>query len=419
MPRADIGTESTSMSGGKKGEFKVRFKDIAEKTMQPKSPDSPFKESLRVEFGIEGAGDDAVSLGVQIEDPADDLWGFVDDPGAAPTDNETALRKFIEQHVIRDPVDVYVNQFIRSRLAPEGTHTFERLLGIWTYSNDSGPRIGMTAVTADGLTATWSCKDPRLTKEIGTKGPEGDYIGDDKALNPNQYVFIYLQNFGLDWEQLQEKLRTAEAYWPRITDMELGVKPLFSDFDNPWPDFLAMIDKWNPVKMTIERHPQYGLGPKRVGQFPIVKMTPIERDESASAEFEHEKVLFLELWDNVTKAVMSKPDARFIAGGALTDDGKSVALVTLVPIIRTYPAAALKKKPDGDPAVVLPPTPDTWPLDALVCANFTAERLLALDQEDLFRVVNLSDTRGLMAWAEKAVPEWATVGQEQAEAEVL
>jgi hypothetical protein len=419
MPRADVGTESTSTSGGKKGEFRVRFKEIAEKTMKPKDPDSPFKESLRVVYAIEGAGDDAVSLGVTIEDPADDLWGFVSvSPDQAPANNEAALRQFIEANAVREVFDVYVNGFIRSRLAPEGTHTFERILGMWTYSTDGGPRIGMTAVTKDGLTTTWSCKDPQLQKEVGQSGPDADYIGGDGQLNPNQYVFIYLQNFGLDWEAMQENLKTAEAYWPRITDMETGTKPLFPSLENPWPGFLAMIDRWNPVKMEITRHAQYGLGPKRVGQFPIVKMTPIERDESG-AEFGREKALFLELWDNLTKAVLSRDDARFIAGANLTEDGKAVALATLKPLVVAHPQAVTAgKNPDGSPALCLPPEPQTWTLDGLVAANFTAERLLALEAEDLFNVVKLNDPAPFTTWAAEAVPEWADVGREQA-AEVL
>ena len=138
MPRADVGNESTSTSGGKKGEFKVKFDHIADEVMRPKSADSPFRDSLRVVFGLVGAESETVSLGVTIEDPIDDLWGFMPDPEKAPVHDEYALRQFVEANVIREPIDVYVNGFIRSRLAPEGEHTFERIIGIWRYSNNEG-----------------------------------------------------------------------------------------------------------------------------------------------------------------------------------------------------------------------------------------------------------------------------------------
>lgn len=404
----------------RKGEFVVQYQGIAEETMKPKSPDSPFKESLRVVFGIKGEGEETVSLGIAIEDPADDLWGFVPDPDAAPANDEAALRRFVEANMVKEPVTVYVSGFVQSRVATEGTHTFERIIRIYQYTRqrDGQARIGMVAVTRDGETTSWTCPEPQFDKRQGETS-DGDYIG---PLSADVHAFQYLQMFGLDWERLEnEDLANAKAFWPGHYDKDgKPVHPLFPDIMNPWPGFLRITDGhgWKRVRMEIERHPTYGLGPKQLGKG-LVKMIAVEGDAAASAEFEREKTLFLELWDNATKAVLSKPDARFIAGGNLTEDGKAVALATLVPIIRAYPAAALKKKPDGDPAVVLPPTADTWALDGLVCANFTAERLLALEAEALFNVVNLGEPAGLLAWAVETVPEWATVGQRQSEGEVL
>lgn len=414
MPRADVGTEQTSMSGErKKGEFKVKYTDIAEKTMKPKSPDSQFRESLRVTFDIVGKEDDTVSLGVVVEEPANDLRGFVGNPTAAPKDSETALRQFIETNIVREPVEVYVNGFIRSRLALEGTHVFEKIIAIYPYDKGQ-PRIGMTAITKDGLTTNWNCKDPQLRKERGERNPDSDYIGGDGELNPNQFAFVYLQAFGLNWEKMkQEDLPDAAAYWPGHYDKDgVPIEPLFPSLENPWPGFLDIIERHggNPVKIDVVRDDTYGLGPPRVGQFPHVKMTPIEREDNA--EFGREKALFLELWDNLTKVTLSNDAARFVAGGDFTEDGKAVALATLVPLVRAYPAAVTQKKPDGTPAVY-PPSPETWTLDGLVAANFTAERLLKLGTEDLFNCVHLNDkeAKNLLAWAAENVTEWADVGQ--------
>ena len=100
-----------------KGNFMVHYQEIAQDTMKPKSPDSPFRESLRVVFTIQGK-DETVNLGVAIESPSDGLLGFVPDPSAAPVNDEAALRKFIETNITYEPVEVYVSGFIRSRVAP-------------------------------------------------------------------------------------------------------------------------------------------------------------------------------------------------------------------------------------------------------------------------------------------------------------
>ena len=276
------------------------------------------------------------------------------------------------------------------------------------------------------MTTTWNCKEPQLEKRRGQRGPDDDYIGPKSQLNPNQRVFEYLTNFGLKWNNLEQDLQTAEAYWPGHADnQDIPIPALFRDIENPWPSFLEMIDRHgtgNPVKMEIVRHETYGLGPKRTGQFPIVKMIPIEREggiDVSAEEFKKEAILFGELWDNLTKVVFAKDDARFMVGGKFTEDGRALAVAVLVPLVHTYPDAVKLKKPDGSPRIDLPPEPNGWTLNGLVCANLTAERLMKLDEEERFNVVDLKEADNLLTWAAEAVPEWEGAGDDGEGGETL
>ena len=118
--------------------------------------------------------------------------------------------------------------------------------------------------------------------------------------------------------------------------------------------------------------------------------------------------MFLELWDNLTKIITGKDEARFMAGGRFTDEGRDVALSVLKPLVLTYPNAVTGTKADGTPEIVLPPNADTWTLDGLVCANFTAERLFKLTEQERFDLVNLSDHTGakIVEWAAENVPDF-------------
>ena len=422
-PRADVQEPGEGGSyQDHKGEFVVLYQDIAEETMKPKSPDSPFKESLRVAYNIKGT-EDTVSLGVSIESPAADLLGFVPDPNEAPVNNETALRQFIQGSAYREPLTVYVGGFIRSRLALEGTHTFTSIANVIQYNrqSDGQVRLVMVAATADGLTTSWTCPEPQFKKTKGeTPDSEDEYIG---PLSPDSYAFQYLQMFGLDWEQMQKDLRNAEAYWPGHYDTNGNpITPLFPDQSNPWNGFLAITARhgWKPVKMTVERHKQFGLGPKRIAKG-LVKMVEVDAGSSMNAEFEREKLVFLELWDNLTKVVLADDNTRFMAAGKLTDEGRTIASGILVPLLHRWPEGILKQKDDGSPAVHLPPTPDTWNINALVAASKTAEAIMGMDEEGRFLHVSLTDGgKNVVSWAELNLAEWWDgSGHTDSEAEVL
>jgi len=220
-PRADV--RQPGEGGGtfvdRKGEFVVQYQGIAEETMKPKSPDSPFKESLRVTFGIKG-DNDAVSLGVAIEDPADDLWGFVPDPDAAPANDASALRAFIEANVVKEPVEVYVSGFIQSRVATEGAHTFERIIRIYQYTRrrDGQSRIGMVAVTGDGQTTSWTCPEPLFEKRMENTHDQ-DYIG---PLSADVYAFQFVPYRPAPVRPLRERRQFSVAGRARTTGFAWG-----------------------------------------------------------------------------------------------------------------------------------------------------------------------------------------------------
>jgi hypothetical protein len=399
----------------RKGTFAVKFVEIAEEVMRPKSAASTFKDSLRLSFQVEGT-QETVSLAVQIADPADDLWGFVPNPDAAPKGNEAALRAFLEQNVNRGVLDVYVSGFIKDRVAPEGTHTFVRIVRIFPYTRDRDgkPRLGVTAVTADGMTATFYCPDPQFDRSVG-KTPDEDHIG---PLSPDVYIFQYLQVAGLDWAKMKDELERAKAYWPGHFDKDgQPIEPLFPDALNPWPGFLAMVERHGPkaFKLEIEQGPN-GLRPKQVAKG-LVKMIQVE-GPTLDAEFEKERAAFEEVWNLLAQVVYAREDVRFLAGGKLTEDGKRLALATLVPLVRAHPDAVKDRNPDGSAKVWLPPSPNTWNINGLVCATFTAQRLLKLDEAARFDLVNLGkpDPEKVVKWAAGAVPEWSGAGYAEEEA---
>jgi len=110
-----------------------------------------------------------------------------------------------------------------------------------------------------------------------------------------------------------------------------------------------------------------------------------------------------------------------MAGGKLTDEGRTIAVNVLVPLLNRWPEGILKQKEDGTPAVHLPPTPETWNINALVAASKTAEAIMGLDEGERFVAVNLGDQgASIIGWAEKNLADWWDgSGHTDTEAEVL
>jgi len=413
MPQASMGNEGDRRTG-KRGQFKVQFQEISEKVMRAKTADSNFPDSLRAVYKIVGS-DGTVSLSVPINDPASRLLGFCEEPENAPT-NEKELRAYISAFAIYDPIHVYVkNDFISSRLALEGEHTFVRITSIWPYQNKKPEdRLMFIGVTADGFTTSWNSKDPHLQYRIGDT-PDQDWIGDEGAFHQGKTAFQYLQAFGLSWAKLKDDIENAAALWPGHYDGDgRPIEPLFPNTENPWPGFLEIIKRHGPnaVKMTIVNDNQYGLGPLRTEKFSTVIMKPVEIVGGAdplTEEFNREAVQFMEDWEKLTQALFSKPDARFMVAGKFTAEGRDVAVHVIKPVVHAYPAVVKQSKEDGTPVIRIPPTRDTWQVNGVVCLNFLAERLAKQEAEVLFNLVNLSEPNPepLLAWVAENVPELA------------
>ena len=121
----------------------------------------------------------------------------------------------------------------------------------------------------------------------------------------------------------------------------------------------------------------------------------------------------MEDYDRLTQALFSKGDVRLMLGGKFTPEGRDVALNVIRPVVHAYPETVKKLKDDGTPVIRIPPTPDTWQTDGLVCLGFVAERLIAAGTEKLFGLVNFSqpDNGKLLAWTAENVPELALIGE--------
>jgi hypothetical protein len=157
------------------------------------------------------------------------------------------------------------------------------------------------------------------------------------------------------------------------------------------------------VKWETERHPQYVLSMVKGNIWfelePLLaKGTPEEQ------AFRDEKEVFLELWENLSRVILEKDDVRFVAGvGIITEDAKPIVKGILVPIVRAYPGLVKQHREDGIPMVTFPIERDNWFTNSLAVLGFLAERLMKVD--DVFEVVNLTDPKTLLAWAEENVSE--------------
>lgn len=394
---------------GLTGNFTAKPTEVADKKIEGREgrPDS-----LRVVFEVEGQ-DDKLSLFVPLHESAvDRLRPFIHDADNVPTD-EAGLRSYLASNLPGDTFLVYAsNGSIRGTTAPAGKHRI-RLTGLhkFTRRTDGQERVRFFAETKTFETVTFTVKYPDLVCKVGQK-PEQDDIGPAKELSPNKYLFEYLIAFGLDWQQFGQEITDAYQNGNLFTRLGLdGPEPgYFSEPDDITEELFQATKRHGPnrwCEVEIVDNKQYGLGPRR-GEWSHIELTPIiVEGASDNAEFNREKLVFLEMWENLTKIVLGKDAARFMVGSALTDDGRTIAKGILVPLLYRWPEGMLTKKSDGTPAIHLPPTPETWNINAVACANLTAEKLMALDEEARFRVANLTDQgASIIAWAEENLADW-------------
>ena len=394
---------------GVTGNFHAKPTIIADKLIQGKDGRS---DALRVVFEVEGK-EDTLSLFVPLSDNAADvLHPFIPNTKDVPTD-EAGMRSYLASNLPTQTFFVYASRSsIRGTTAKPGKQRV-RLIGLHKFSrqSDSQERVRFFAENKDHETVTWTTEYKGIETKVGDKPEE-----DDIDLSPNPYLFEYLIAFGLDWEQLGMELSTAYEDGQLFPHLGLdGETPGFFNDPTDLTDELYQAtrrhspNRWCDV--TIVDHEKYGIGPKR-GEWSHIDFTPVIVE--SNTEFNREVETFLELWENLTKVVMARDEARFMAAGKFTQDGVAMMKAILKPLVLAYPAAVVP-----DPPVIFnaTPSPDTWTLDGLVCASFTAQRLMKVASEDngaLFDLIDLSDHEGtkVLEWAAGNVPEWATIGQE-------
>lgn len=243
--------------------------------------------------------------------------------------------------------------------------------------------------------------------------PENDYIGPKAAFNPDKSPWFYLVKLGLDWARFVKEMSESKALWPGHYDERLD--PVESFFDDPADLTMAMIiaisrHGLKPVKVTVHVDPKYGLQVKK-GQFFFELTEVIVQGQGPSAEFEREKGAFYLNLDALTAKVLNRPDARFMAGDKVTEDGRKMigtdTTGIIKPLILAYPALVKLRRDDGTPGINIPPTPESWTLNGLAALNIAIERLMRLDDGEMFTTINMTNPAPLLAWAKTNCPELA------------
>ena len=362
-------------------------------------------EALRVVFKIKGDPKQEVSWAIPIEAP--NLFPYT----SQVPQGEAALRKAIEGMIDTRPrwANVY-NGFINQWLASPGTHigTLDNIRG--GVSADTGKVWSFIRLkTREGLTASFPAGWPeKLVKKVGAT-PREDWIGPEEEFNSGKSPFHYLCQLGLDWERWTKvDLEEAPALFNGHYDSDgRQLKPYFEDIDD-WSLELMKACKDHglaSVQFKTDVHPKHGLGVvKPQGQF-FFALTPVEGSPEDKA-FSDEREVFLELWDNLTKVILQKPEVRLIAGtGKPTEHGKLVIKGVMVPIVRAYPQIVKLVKDDVPTVSFNPVSRENWRTNGLAVLGFVAERLMK--EQDLFEIVNLKDPTTLLAWAAENVPELA------------
>jgi hypothetical protein len=358
-------------------------------------------DSVRVVFKVKNdPNDKEVSWAIPIESP--DLRPFT----RKVPKGEKALRKEIEGMLTTEPTwaNVY-NNFIQRWLCPPGKH-LGRLNDIrQTVSREGVTRWFIQLVTEDNQTTEFPAKWHGVEMEVGEM-PDQDWAGPKELLNSGKSPFYYLCQLGLEWDRWIQELENAEALFPGHYDSDgRQIAPYFEDMDDWTLTMLKAVQRHGlaQVKWETERHPQYVLSMVKGNIWfelePLLaKGTPEEQ------AFRDEKEVFLELWENLSRVILEKDDVRFVAGvGIITEDAKPIVKGILVPIVRAYPGLVKQHREDGIPMVTFPIERDNWFTNSLAVLGFLAERLMKVD--DVFEVVNLTDPKTLLAWAEENVSE--------------
>ena len=397
MPKVDAGT-------GERGEREsatlvVNIKEIAGEII---AATEDRAAGLKVVFTSKTGSE--VSYSVPLNDEAvDRVKPFTN---GKPTEfTESALREFIAANAKPNDLTVKVwGTWIQGFMPPVGFH-----IGIMSDAryNIGGQKVWFTLETREGFSIDFpSAPLKGLETRMGNT-PEMDYIGPQKAFNPGGGPFYYFVKLGLDWPKFLNELENCEALWPGH-----GVDSYFGDIVDIFPEVLDATRRHGlkPVRFEVHEHPQYGISVRR-GDF-FFELTEVVIEGGAmdprAVEFAKEAEIFLDTWNLLTQVLLKREDVRFMVGGKLTQEGQTIALNVLKPVVMKYPQVVKELKANGEPNIVLHPLTwerGAWTLDGLVCINLLGQRLTGLTEEEQFQVVNLTDPTPLLAWVAKNVKE--------------
>lgn len=406
-----------SGSSGFTGTTRATYKEVADKIIEK---NDNWPAATRVVFQTNEG--ERASLAVPHNVTKTEIlrpWFLNSFPQEKIPSRHDDLKEWLERNMPKGELWVYSKSgFIRSRLAPPGKHLFT-LSEMWKWSYENGQnRLSFGLRTDQYLSVTWHVPYPTY------EATKGQSPAEDKFLIPreNEHAWRYLEALGLDWDKLELDIDSAPAVWDGHFDNEgKPIPPLFPDEDNIAPQLLSAVVRHNTdqagtyhpklVRLNIIDDPNYGLGAERDSNF-FVKLTEVVRDEppwdEPAGEFSGEVTRFMESWDSLTKKVNGREDAIFMDNMKLTDEGRFAALSVLKPVMNEFPNYLKKRKEDGSPLLWLPPTPETWTLDGVVCASYLAERLLEAEAGDggaIFEIVDQARPEKVVSWAKANVPE--------------
>jgi hypothetical protein len=382
--------------------MKVTFTHVSDNLIEARDN---WPAALRAVY----AGEEALlSLAVPMDPTCAKAIGAFITPyeGEIPTDEPT-LRKFLREHIIQDEIWVSAYKgFIKSRLAPAGKHKFKlHQVRKFTRRADGDDRIGITVCTDQGLETGFTAPWPGI-KAIRGNTPETDSI----EISEQKLGTQYLVALGLDLDKWEIEMKRAEALWPRQ-----GVTSMFSDENDVAPEILQAVARHGVqyVQLEIELDDQYGLGPKREGQYHEVVMKIYATNDSGTrdtetleeesrSDFDDERVYFTTLFDSLTKLVSGKDNALFTINGYLTAEGRDITKMIIVPLAQERPDTVKGKKPDGTPALPFPVTEEGWNLEGLHWLAGVAQLLMTtVDLSDLVGVVDRNDPSKIVQWAKE------------------
>jgi len=392
MPRIASGDKS---GGGFTGTVQVIADRIADEILQA----TEWRpEAVRVVFAQKDNPKKEFSWAVDIENP--DLRPFTSNK----PQGEAALRKELKGRLDTLPRWAFIkNNFINQFEAPIGIHT-GYLDDFFQYTNAQGTQRCIIRIrNKEGYTSTINCPWPKIECRVGDT-PEEDWLGPEKELNAGKGPFPYLIKLGLNWKQWTDvDLEQAAALWPKHYDKDmLPVEPYFQDTENLTPEILAAVHKHGlkPVQWEVVPDDDYTLSLTKDGMF--YALTPIIIEGSPEDKaYQDERVVFYEMWDNLTK-VIHGADARFATlAGKATPEGAQVIRGLIVPVIHQKPDI-VKLFVDGEPKARLPVEHDDWRTNGLVFLDLMAERLMQADAAAL-----CDDPAALLEWVAANMPEMA------------